>query len=244
MGGAGSDPTGVDPDLNVSGEVLPVEFYERDVVTVARELIGCVLRRETDGTVVAGRIVETEAYRHDEPASHAYTGKSARNAAMFGPAGHAYVYLIYGMYECFNVVCGPAGVGNAVLIRAVEPVEGIARMFENRFGSGGGPTDGATDVVQARSRTAGNIAGSARGHRPEELTSGPGKLCRAFGITREVDGMSLVDGPVTIHAGRAIAGGAPTREIVATRRIGISKATELEWRFVEAGNEYVSRRVR
>ena len=213
------------PETTNPGRALMPAFYGRDVVTVARELIACVLRRRTAaGTMLAGRIVETEAYRHDDAASHAYKGQSPRNASMFGPAGHAYVYLIYGMYECFNVVCGPTGVADAVLIRAVQPTHGVATMFENRFGTGG--------------RSTGNPAEPPR-RQLADLASGPGKLCRAFGITRaEIDGSSLASGPVTIHAGRTPAG-----EIVATRRVGISKATELEWRFVLSGNPFVSRPV-
>jgi DNA-3-methyladenine glycosylase len=198
------------------GAPLPLAFYDRDVVSVARELIGCLLRHHTeDGEILAGRIVETEAYRYDDAASHAYRGPTQRNAAMFGPAGHAYVYVIYGMYDCFNVVCGPPGVANAVLIRAAEPTDGIPAMFMNRFGS-----PDKTGLGQLRN-----------------LASGPGKLCRAFRISRaSVDGLSLESGPVIIHPRQT-----PVGEIVATRRLGISKATELEWRFVESGSEFVSR---
>ncbi|MBU8912826.1 MAG: DNA-3-methyladenine glycosylase [Spirochaetales bacterium] len=198
---------------------LSQSFYDRDVVTVAQELIGCVLRRGTeDGTVLAGRIVETEAYRHDDPASHAYTGRSERNASMFGPPGHAYVYLIYGMYDCFNVVCGPPDIAGAVLIRAVEPTDGISFMWQNRFGSGGRPADSKRSLT--------------------DLTSGPGKLCRALRITRsEIDGASLESGPVTIHPPPLLVG-----RIVAARRIGISRAVDREWRFLESENPFVSRR--
>lgn len=203
----------------IGGLPFPQSFYDRDVVTVARELIGCVLRRGTeDGTILAGRIVETEAYRHDDPASHAYAGRSERNASMFGPAGHAYVYLIYGMYDCFNVVCGPPGTADAVLIRALEPTDGISSMWENRFGSGGSPPD------RKRALT--------------DLTSGPGKLCRALQITRSgIDGSSLESGPVTICAAPS-----PVGPIIATRRIGISRAADRELRFLESGNPFVSRR--
>ena len=207
------------------GLPLPRSFYDRDVITVARELIGCVLRhRMEDGTVLAGKIVETEAYRHDDPASHAYTGRSERNASMFGPAGHAYVYLIYGMYDCFNVVCGPSGTAAAVLIRALEPSDGTSVMWRNRFdsdppASAGWPTN-KRSVLTA-------------------LTSGPGKLCRALCITRSrIDGSSLETGPVTIHAASSTS--SPRREVIATRRIGISKAAEKEWRFLESGNPFVS----
>ena len=209
------------------GSPLPQSFYDREVVTVARELIGCVLRRRMgDGTILAGRIVETEAYRHDDPASHAYTGRSERNTAMFGPAGHAYVYLIYGMYDCFNVVCGPSGTPDAVLIRAIEPRDGLSVMWRNRFDS---------DLPDSSGRP------PDKGRGLTTLTSGPGKLCRALRITRSgIDGSSLESGPVTIHAPPS--GSSPTRQIIATRRIGISKAADKQWRFLESGNPFVSRR--
>ncbi len=136
---------------------------------------------------------------------------------MFGPAGHAYVYLIYGMYDCFNVVCGPPGSADAVLIRAIQPTEGISVMWWNRFES-----DRPVDTERALT----------------DLTSGPGKLCRALRINRSgVDGSSLESGPVTIHAAPS-----PPGKILATRRIGVSKATENEWRFLELENAFVSRR--
>jgi DNA-3-methyladenine glycosylase len=204
---------------------LPRAFYDRDVLVVARELIGCLLRHCTaDGAELAGRIVETEAYRHDDAASHAYKGPTDRNTSMFGAAGNAYVYFIYGMYDCFNVVCGPPGVADAVLIRAIEPTHGMAAMFLNRFGTGI------------------PMAGNSTGPGPRQLTelaSGPGKLCQALQIARsEVDGSSLESGPVTIHPAQT-----PVGEIVTARRIGISRAVDLEWRFLESGNRFVSRPV-
>jgi DNA-3-methyladenine glycosylase len=147
-------------------ELLSASFYDRDPVTVARDLLGKYLVRECDGTVMAGRIVETEAYLavHD-PASHAYGGPTGRNAAMFGPPGHAYVYLIYGRYHCVNVVTEGEGVPSAVLIRAVEPLVGIDRM-------------------QARRRS----------ERATHLTSGPSKLCQALAIDRTLDKWDMTKG--------------------------------------------------
>lgn len=193
---------------------LPREFYNRDVLVVARELIGCTLRRHwRDGSVSDGRIVETEAYRHDDPASHSFRGLSPRNASMFGPPGHAYVYLIYGVHHCFNVVCGPPGRADAVLIRAIEPRTGIQPLIANRSVSVGRPVDIFS------------------------LASGPGKLCQALGITiPDVDGTSLCSGPVTIHQPRG-----PVPSIGTTRRIGISRATGHEWRFIENGSPFLSR---
>jgi DNA-3-methyladenine glycosylase len=140
-------------------------FYERSVHDVARDLIGCVVRHgET-----AGRIVETESYHMDEPACHAYAGLTQRTRTLFGPPGHAYVYFSYGVHSLLNAVCEPEGVGAAVLIRALEPVDGI-------------------DVMRAR-----------RGvERTRELCSGPGKLTQALGIDLSLNDSSLVDGPIAV----------------------------------------------
>jgi len=136
-------------------------LFLRPTRDVARELLGCVLFRETDEGRVAGWIVETEAYVADDPANHASRGKTRRNASMFGPPGHVYVYRIHQVY-CLNIVTQPAGVGEAVLIRAVEPADGIPIMESNRK---------TTD--------------------PQMLARGPGRLCQAFGIDKSVDGCPL-----------------------------------------------------
>jgi len=136
-------------------------LFLRPTSDVAQELLGCVLFRETDEGRVAGRIVETEAYVADDPANHASRGKTRRNASMFGPPGHLYVYRIHQVY-CLNIVTQPEGVGEAVLIRAVEPIEGISIMESNR---------GTTD--------------------PRMLARGPGRLCQAFDIDKSVDGSPL-----------------------------------------------------
>lgn len=142
---------------------VSVSFFEGRTEDVARRLLGAVLLHESREGIAAGRIVETEAYLHDDPAAHSFRGKTQRNASMFLGAGHAYVYLIYGVHHCFNVVTNDAGVGEAVLVRALEPVEGIELMAQRR----------GTDVVR-------------------QLCSGPGKLVQALGITREHDGVSLL----------------------------------------------------
>ncbi len=178
-------------------------FYARDVGVVARELIGRVVRVGE----AAGVIVETEAYHETEPACHAYVGLTPRTSTLFGPPGRAYVYLSYGIHTMLNAVCEPEGVGAAVLIRALEPLDGIELMRERR----------------GRSRL-------------EELCSGPGKLTQALGITLADNGGDLRDGPVTISARRR----GPPPLLVASRRIGITRAAELEWRFAVAGSRFVS----
>ena len=145
---------------------LPRSFYARAATEVAPELLGQVLVRALpDGTRASARIVEVEAYGPDAPASHAFRGMTPRNAAMFGPPGHLYVYFTYGMHFCMNAVCGRAGEGTAVLLRAGEPLEGVEGMRARR----------------SRERTL-------------ELCSGPGRLTQAFGVTRSEDGADLVEG--------------------------------------------------
>jgi DNA-3-methyladenine glycosylase len=203
----------------------PVEriFFARDAVTVARELLGMVLVRRTGQEVLAARIVETEAYRGDDPASHSFGGPTGRSQVMFGPPGHAYVYLIYGIHECFNVVCEPQGAGAAVLVRVAEPISGRDVMGANRF-----------ERAELTEREVHN------------LTSGPGKLCQAFGIhRREHDGADLCGGPDApgeIRVGTPAEGWpVPDGEVSRGSRIGISKATERPWRFWIRDNVWVSR---
>jgi DNA-3-methyladenine glycosylase len=185
--------------------LTPRAFFDRPVLDVARDLVGCTVRHA--GT--AGVIVETEAYHHSEPACHAYVGLTARTATLFGPPGVAYVYRSYGIHAMLNAVCESEGVGAAVLIRALEPLEGA-------------------ELMRAR-----------RGvHRLEELCSGPGKLCQALGIGLDLNATSLLDGPIRIQPPPA---GAEALELAVGRRIGITKAADLPWRFCARGNRHVSR---
>ena len=185
--------------------MIDLAFYARPVLEVAPDLIGCVVRHGD----TAGVIVETEAYHHSEPACHAHVGLTPRTATLFGPPGVAYVYFSYGVHSLLNAVCEPAGDGAAVLIRALEPLDGI-------------------EVMRARRRVA----------REQELCSGPGKLTQALGIGLELNGTSLLGGPVRIEP-RPAGWAAPAIDV--GRRVGITKAADLEWRFCARGNRHVSR---
>lgn len=191
------------------GEVLPRSFFHRDAREVAPVLLNKLLVC-ADGR--AGRIVEVEAYVGAiDPAAHTFRGKTPRNAVMFGPPGHMYVYFTYGMHWCANVVCGDVGEGSGVLIRALEPVAGIERMREAR----------------------------PRVKRDRELCSGPARLAQAMGITGEQNGIDLVrarDGYTVLDDGTAAPENAP-----GSARIGIREGTDLLWRWLVAGNPHVSR---
>jgi DNA-3-methyladenine glycosylase len=160
---------------------LPRTFYSREASEVAPDLLGrIVVRRGRDGGRITARIVETEAYAPDDPASHAFRGPTTRNAVMFGPPGYLYVYFIYGMHFCMNVVVGQDGVGTAVLLRAAEPLEGLSEMRARR----------GRDRVR-------------------DLCSGPARLCQALGVDRSLDGTDLVGGTeVWIEQGSPVEGDA------------------------------------
>jgi DNA-3-methyladenine glycosylase len=183
------------------------EFYDRPVLNVARDLIGCVVSH--DGC--SGVIVETEAYHHTEAASHAFVGLTPRTATLFGPSGVAYVYRSYGIHALLNAVAEPEGIGSGVLIRALEPLSGVETMRRRRGLS-----------------------------KLEALCSGPGKLTQALGVELIHNGSDLLNGPVRI-SGRP----AEWEQIAVSvdRRIGITKAVELPWRFSVTGSAFVSRRV-
>jgi DNA-3-methyladenine glycosylase len=196
-------------------EWLKAEFFDRDPRRVARALLGKLLIRTTPGAMLAGRIVETEAYlgRGDE-AAHSFAGKTPRNAVMFGPPGHAYVYFIYGVHYCLNVSCLRDGRAGAVLFRALEPVEGIERMAEAR---------GVT--IQKESDL-------------PKISSGPGRMAEAFGVTRERDnGKNFVSAQSDL---RIADDGYRVRRVIATPRIGIVKSAAMPFRYLVAGNRFVS----
>jgi DNA-3-methyladenine glycosylase len=209
-----------------SGKVLKVvtiierDFFARPTLAVARELLGQRLVRELDGQRLSGLIVETEAYIGPaDSASHAYLGRNAGRAqVMFGPPGRAYVYLIYGMYSMLNLVTEPEGFPAAVLIRAIEPQEGLEIMQTNRFSPHRLPA------------------------HPNQLTSGPGKLCQALAIDRIMNGWNFTQGQkLWLEPGAS-----PPAEAIATGpRIGIDYAQPEDrvapWRFWIQGNKFISK---
>ncbi|MBA3656343.1 MAG: DNA-3-methyladenine glycosylase [Gemmatimonadaceae bacterium] len=190
--------------------MLPACFYNRETELVARDLLGAVLQCRTDDGVASGIIVETEAYvgEHDE-ACHAFAGLTRRTALLYGRPGLSYVYFIYGMYWCFNAVTREEGLPSAVLIRAVEPFEGIPLIRRRR------------PAVK----------------READLTNGPGKLCLALGIGREMNGISLQRGALVIRRGVTV----PDSEVQVTPRIGITKAVDWPLRWIVKDSPFVSK---
>lgn len=200
----------------ISPELILPEWCDRPSTQLAPDLIGCTLHRQLpEGSYIRTTIVETEAYAPGDPACHAYRGKSKRNAAMFGPPGHSYVYLIYGMYHCLNVVSEAAGTGSAVLIRALAldtvPPELTVRLSPKQLS------------------------------KPNLIAAGPGKLCRALAIDRDLDGILYHpdNGLWLEHRTADIS----ASQIVQTTRIGITKAVENPWRWYLKSSPSVSRRV-
>jgi DNA-3-methyladenine glycosylase len=194
---------------------LPASFYQRKTEQVAKDLVGMTLSRTlqvgSKAYRLSGIIVETEAYGHeDDEASHACRGMTERNAVMFGPAGRAYVYFTYGNHFCVNVSARPQKeVAGAVLIRGIEPVEGIDIMKKLR------------QVDDAYL-----------------LASGPGRLTQALGITRAQNGLDMTDGKSELRIEQGTA-----RQAIATARIGITRAADRKWRFVDPSSMYISRKL-
>jgi DNA-3-methyladenine glycosylase len=199
--------------------ILKREFYERETLTVARELLGKLLVHETKEDVTAGKIVETEAYLGPEDkASHAYGNlRTRRTEVQYGPKGHAYIYFVYGMYHCFNVTSGPVPEKpEAILVRALEPVSGIEIMRKRRADSKG---------------------------RSINLTNGPGKLCMAMDMSTKLNGADLCKPPLHIDVGEKVR----KAEVAQTTRVNVDYAGEWKntpWRFFVKNNAFVSRPTR
>ena len=191
-------------------------FYQRELLNVARGLLGKVIVKADGNKILAGKIVEVEAYHGDfDQAAHSYGGLTKRNEIMFNEGGYLYVYFTYGAHHCCNVVTGKKGQGTAVLIRAVEPVSGIDVMIKNRFGR---KLKNDKEIFN--------------------LTSGPGKVCKAFSIDRSHSGSDLTGENIFILDGRRI----QKKEIGISKRVGITRSTDLPWRFFIKNNPYLSRK--
>ena len=222
---SGGQPTGhaIGPNVLTAAQLraarpLPREFFNRNPAIVGRELLGKLLIRRDGRNLLAGRVVEDEAYLgKDDPAAHAFAGQTARNAVLFGPPGYAYVYFIYGNHYCLNVSCMPEGCGEGVLFRAMDPVAGIEAM------------------AAARGL---EFSSSLRPAQLRLISSGPGRMSEALDITRERDnGKDLTSRRSDLYFADD---GYRPEKIVATPRIGIKKAVEEPLRFIVAGNPYVS----
>ena len=200
-------------NLNLAKK-LNANFYRRELLTVAKDLLGKIFMKTDGKNIIAGKIVEVEAYHGDfDEAAHSYRGITKRTRIMFEPGGYLYVYFTYGVHYCCNVVTGKKGQGTAVLIRAIEPISGFDKMIKNRF---------------------------ARKLRSEKeilnLTSGPGKICKAFGIDKSHSGIDLTGDRIFILNSKKI----KQQDIGISRRIGITKSVDLPWRFFIKDNPYLS----
>jgi DNA-3-methyladenine glycosylase len=201
------------PHSRMGLRILPRTFFNRDPRLVGPDLLGKILVRRQGGRKLTARIVEVEAYLgSDDPAAHASIGKTPRNAVLFGPPGRAYVYFIYGNHYCLNVSCLPDTVPGGILFRALEPIHGIEEMF--------------------------TLRGIPRDSDLRRLTSGPGRLAAAFGITRERDnGKDLTNAKSELYIADD---GSPPPQVLITKRIGIKKAVDMPLRYIVAGNRFVS----
>jgi DNA-3-methyladenine glycosylase len=189
----------------LANQKLTTKFYKKKVLDVARNLPGKIFVVKTGNQYLAGIIVEVEAYsKVDDKASHSYKGRTERNQSMFAGGGVLYVYSSYGIHFCANIVTGEINSGDAVLLRSIEPIYGVNKMAMNRFD---------TEMISEKQFI--------------NLTNGPGKICSAFGITKNCDGINLNKNHIFILDNKMIS----NFEIVETTRIGISKSTDLPWRF-------------
>jgi DNA-3-methyladenine glycosylase len=211
-------------------ERLPREFFDRPATDVAPDLLGCLLWHDSPAGLVTARLVEVEAYQGPaDPASHAFRGQTARNAVMFGPPGHAYVYFTYGMHFCVNLVCQPEGRAEAVLLRAGEITHGAELAATRRRGR---TADLASDLAMS------GVDGS-RKIRPVDLARGPGRLCQALGIGKSLDGADVCGPDSPLGIGPA-APPISADQVRTGPRVGISTAIDRPWRYWLAGDGHVS----
>lgn len=189
------------------------DFYLRDTIRVAKDLLGKYFIRKYKGRLLVGKIVETEAYLHNDNASHSFRGKTKRNEVMFRQGGHLYVYFTYGMHFCCNVVTEEEDKGCAVLIRAVEPVENVEIMQKLR----------KVDTTK----------------NPYNLTNGPAKVCQAFALGKDENGTDLCGDEIWVWKSEIRN---PKSKIVSSNRVGITNGTEHQWRFYIKDNKWVSRK--
>jgi DNA-3-methyladenine glycosylase len=195
---------------------LSKNFYKRELLTVAKDLLGKVLVKKDGNEILAGRIIEVEAYNGEtDAAAHTFNGKTKRNEIMFSEGGLLYVYFTYGAHYCCNVVTGIKGKGTAVLIRAVEPSDGIEIMIQNRF---------KRELLNDKEIF--------------NLTSGPGKVCSAFGINKNHYGIDLTGDKIYLVKSKL----KKHEQIGISKRIGITRSVDLQWRFFIKDNPYLSRK--
>jgi DNA-3-methyladenine glycosylase len=199
---------------------LSRSFYLQPTLQAAQKLLGKFFIRRIGKNLLIGKIVEVEAYRTNDPASHSFHGKTNRNSVMFCEGGHLYVYFTYGMHFCANIVTGRKGIGEAVLIRAVEPLADIEMMKKYRHGS-----NKSMNLQSLNHKILIN------------LTNGPAKFCQAFAIARKENGLDLLKSEISITEGESI----PSKLIKRSSRIGIQQGIEKKWRFFIKGNPWVSK---
>jgi DNA-3-methyladenine glycosylase len=203
-------------NTTINKRKLNKNFYKRELLTVAKDLLGKVLVKNDGHNILAGRIVEVEAYNGEtDAAAHSFKGKTKRNEVMFNEGGLLYVYFTYGAHYCCNVVTGVEGKGTAVLIRALEPVTGLKTMIQNRF---------KRDLLNDKEIF--------------NLTSGPGKVCSAFGIIKSHSGIDLTGDKIFLVNSKL----KKHEQFGVSKRIGITRSVDLQWRFFIKGNPYLSRK--
>ena len=203
-------------DNTISGIKLSKSFYKRDLLTVAKELLGKVLIKKNPKNLLAANIVEVEAYNGEiDKAAHTYSGRTERNKVMFNEGGFLYVYLSYGVHHCCNIVTGFEEKGTAVLIRAVEPLKGLDMMIKNRFSR---KLKNDMEIIN--------------------LTSGPGKVCKALGINKDHSGIDLTGDKIFLLDQPKV----KASEIGISKRIGITKSINYPWRFYIKENKFLSRK--